>query len=91
MKTTVINHRTKTITTYQITNAVVESAKEMLSMFTSDNKAVSLGFERLEKLSKKKRQTLEVSFMREGLGQSEVKMFLETMTEQEYREFKKSK
>lgn len=91
MNTTVINHQAKTITTYEITNAVVESAKEMLSMFKSDNKPVSVGFERLEKLSKKKRQTLEVSFMREGLGHKEVKSFLEAMTDQEYKEFKKAK
>ncbi|MDH1602355.1 MULTISPECIES: hypothetical protein [Weeksellaceae] len=91
MSTTLVNRKQKTITTYQITDSVIESFKELNKMFKQNDTPVSLGFQRLEKLSKKKRQKLEVSFLLKGLGQKEVKNFLESMTEKEYIEFKKSK
>lgn len=91
MTTTLVNKKAKTITTYEMTDSVINEIKELDKMFIPSEVNFSLGFTRLEKLSKKKRQKLEVDFMFKGLGQKEVKSFLESMTEKEYIDFKKSK
>lgn len=90
MQTIVINHAARTITTYEVTPEIVESIKDLFSMFHSDVEPVySLGFQRYQKLNKKKKQQLDIQYFHKG--HTEAKLFLEAMTEEEFKAYKKSK
>lgn len=96
MNTTVINHRTRTITTYEVTPEVVESVKDLLSMFHSDVEPVySLGFQRYLELSRAKYKRVSQAMLITGVHVNEVMNVLtaklEAMTEAEFKAFKKSK
>lgn len=91
---TTVNRKRKEITTWELTHSLVKEISQMLvELFPKQDKepAYSLGFQRLISLSKNKRFNLEVSFMQEGLSQKEVKLFLEAMTEEDFKSFKRSK
>lgn len=96
MNTTVINHRTRTITTYEVTPEVVESVKDLLSMFHSDFEPVySLGFQRYLELSKAKYKRVSQAMLISGVHVNDLmtvlKSKLEAMNEAEFKAFKKAK
>lgn len=87
---TTIDKKKKTITTYELTDDVVEKIKDMLAIFTPDpNVEYSLGFRRYESLSRSKQFYLQFVFEREGLGFQKLKKFLENFSEKDFKEFKK--
>ena len=97
MNTTVINHRARTITTYELTNEIVEDLKDLFSNnFKSDNEPVcSLGFQRYLELSKAKYKRVSQAMLISGVHvndlMSVLKAKLEAMTEAEFKAFKKAK
>lgn len=97
MNTTVINHRARTITTYELTNEIVEDLKDLFSNnFKSDNEPVySLGFQRYLELSKAKYKRVSQAMLISGVHvndlMSVLKSKLEAMTEAEFKAFKKAK
>lgn len=96
MNTTVINHRARTITIYEVTPEVVESVKDLFSMFHADVEPVySLGFQRYLELSRAKYKRVSQAMLISGVHVNEVMNVLtsklEAMTEAEFKTFKKSK
>ncbi|AZA49718.1 hypothetical protein EG346_16710 [Chryseobacterium carnipullorum] len=96
MNTTVINHSARTITTYEVTPEVVESVKDLFSMFHSDVEPVySLGFQRYLELSRAKYKRVSQAMLISGVHvndlMSVLKAKLETMTDAEFKAFKKAK
>ena len=97
MQTTVINHATKTITTYDLTPAIVADLKDLFSNnFKSDKEPLySLGFQRYLELSKAKYKRVSEAMLRGGVPVNDLlnvlKSQLEVMTEVEFKAFKKAK
>ena len=88
---TTIDKKKKTITTYELTDDVVEKIKDMLAIFTPDpNVEYSLGFRRYESLSRSKQFYLQFVFEREGLGFQKLKNFLKTLTKKILKNLKKA-
>lgn len=86
-----IDKKKKTITTYELTDELVEKIKDLLEIFKPNpNIEESLGFKRLLSFSKYKTLYLSVVFERNGLGQKELKLFLENLSENDFKDFKKS-
>ncbi|REC57002.1 hypothetical protein DRF62_02265 [Chryseobacterium piscium] len=95
MNTTVINHRARTITTYEVTPEVVESVKDLFSIFHSDVEPIySLGFQRYSELSKAKYKRVSQAMLISGVHVNDLmnvlKSKLEAMTEAEFKAFKKA-
>ena len=96
MNTTVINHKARTITTYEVTPEVVESVKDLFSMFHSDVEPVySLGFQRYLELSRAKYKRVSQAMLISGIDVNDINNVLTSklavMTEAEFKNFKKSK
>lgn len=96
MNTTVINHRARTITTYEVTPEVVEIVKDIFSMFHSDVEPVySLGFKRTQALSRAQYKRISQAMLINGIDVNDInnvlKSKLEAMTEEEFKAFKKAK
>ena len=86
-----IDKKKKTITTYELTDELVEKIKDLLEMFKPNpNIEESLGFKRLLSFSKYKRVYLSIVFEKNGLSQKELKLFLENLSENDFKDFKKS-
>lgn len=86
-----IDKKKKTITTYELTDELVEKIKDLLEMFKPNpNIEESLGFKRLLSFSKYKMLYLSVVFEKNGLSQRELKLFLENLSENDFKDFKKS-
>lgn len=86
-----IDKKKKTITTYELTDELVQEIKDLLEIFKPNpNIEESLGFKRLLSFSKYKMLYLSVVFERNGLGQKELKLFLENLSENDFKDFKKS-
>lgn len=97
MTTTIINHSARTITTYELTNEIIEDLKDLFSNnFKSDNEPVySLGFQRYLELSRAKYKRVSQALLISGVHVNEVMNVLTeklaVMTEAEFKNFKKSK
>lgn len=86
-----VDKKKRTITTYELTNELVQKIKDLLEMFKPNpNIEESLGFKRLLSFSKYKMLYLSVVFEKNGLGQKELKLFLENLSENDFKDFKKS-
>ena len=86
-----IDKKKKTITTYELTDELVQEIKDLLEIFKPNpNIEESLGFKRLLSFSKYKMLYLSVVFEKNGLGQRELKLFLENLSENDFKDFKKS-
>ena len=86
-----VDKKKKTITTYELTDELVQEIKDLLEIFKPNpNIEESLGFKRLLSFSKYKMLYLSVVFERNGLGQKELKLFLENLSENDFKDFKKS-
>nr|DAY21971.1 MAG TPA: hypothetical protein [Bacteriophage sp.] len=86
-----VDKKRKTITTYELTDDLVEEIKDLLKIF-KPNPSIeySLGFRRYESFSKYKRVYLSIVFEKNGLSQKELKLFLENLSENDFKDFKKS-
>lgn len=86
-----VDKKNKTITTYELTDELVQKIKDLLEMFKPNpNIEESLGFKRLLSFSKYKMLYLSVVFERNGLSQRELKLFLENLSENDFKDFKKN-
>ena len=86
-----VDKKKKTITTYELTDELVEKIKDLLEIFKPNpNIEESLGFKRLLSFSKYKMLYLSVVFEKNGLSQRELKLFLENLSENDFKDFKKS-
>ena len=86
-----VDKKNKTITTYELTDELVQKIKDLLEIFKPNpNIKYSLGFKRLESFSKYKRLYLSVIFEKEGLGHQKLKDFLGNFSEKDFKDFKKS-
>ena len=86
-----IDKKKKTITTYELTDELVQEIKDLLEIFKpKPNIEESLGFKRLLSFSKYKRVYLSIVFEKNGLSQKELKLFLENLSENDFKDFKKS-
>ena len=86
-----VDKKNKTITTYELTDELVQKIKDLLEMFKPNpNIEESLGFKRLISFSKYKMLYLSVVFERNGLSQRELKLFLENLSENDFKDFKKN-
>ncbi|WP_315543480.1 hypothetical protein [Capnocytophaga leadbetteri] len=86
-----VDKKRKTITTYELTNDLVEEIKDLLEIFKPNpNIEEPLGLKRLLSLSQYKRVYLSIVFEKNGLSQKELKLFLENLSENDFKDFKKS-
>ena len=86
-----IDKKKKTITTYELTDELVEKIKDLLEIFKPNpNIEEPLGFKRLLSFSKYKMLYLSVVFEKNGLGRRELINFLENLSENDFKDFKKS-
>lgn len=93
--TTVINHKAKTITTYEITESVVEAIKnltEILPKKTDKKPVYSLGFQRYSKLSRKAWNNAMRLMYKDGIHPDNfyntIINKLQNMTDGEFKNFK---
>lgn len=86
-----VDKKRKTITTYELTDELVEKIKDLLKIFKPNpNIEESLGFKRYLSFSKYKMVYLSIVFEKNGLSQKELKLFLENLSENDFKDFKKS-
>ena len=86
-----VDKKRKTITTYELTDELVEKIKDLLKIFKPNpNIEESLGFKRYLSFSKYKMVYLSIVFEKNGLSQKELKLFLENLSENDFKDFKQS-
>lgn len=86
-----VDKKKRTITTYELTDELVQEIKDLLEIFKPNpNIEESLGFKRLLSFSKYKMVYLSIVFEKNGLSRKELKLFLENLSENDFKDFKKS-
>lgn len=90
-----VDHSKKLITTYEVTDAVIVSAKEVLEMFSVSDENYSIGFQRYTKLSAAKVKRMNLALLQSGTNLQDIYSIiiskLESFTPEEFENFKKSK
>lgn len=91
----IVDHSKKTITSYEISDAVIESAKELFSIFKEVDNTYSIGYQRYISLSAAKVKRMNQALLITGVNiqdiYSEIISTLEAMTQEEFNSFKKQK